>query len=136
MLYALRYASVEIKFLILFSFAAFAMCLARPLAGPPDHPQWFYLCAPGGNRYYFFPILSTLVAVLWMALGTPHRKLRYVGVALLLVLPIGICHDWSYPKFEDRHFKSYAAQFERAPSGTKFTIPINPALWKMELTKR
>jgi hypothetical protein len=136
LLYALRYAPIELELFILFAFGVLALCLARPLAGTPDRPQWAWLCVPGcGNRYYFLPMLAFLAALLWMAAGAIHRKLRYVGMALLLLLPIGVYQDWRYPAFKDLHFQDYAAQFERSPSGTKISIPINPD-WTMELTKR
>jgi hypothetical protein len=79
-------------------------------------------------------MLSFLAALLWIAAGMAHRKLRYLGVALLLLLPIGVYQDWSYPEFKDLNFKEYAAEFERAPSGTRMSIPINPG-WVLELTK-
>jgi hypothetical protein len=139
LLYALRYAVVELKLFILFGLALFALCLARPLAGPPDRPQWSWLCVPGaGNRYYFFPMLAFLAALLWMAADKSHRKLRYLGGALLLLLPIGIYKDWRYPAFKNLNFKEYAAKFERAPSGTSMSIPINPGPpgWVLQITKR
>jgi hypothetical protein len=136
-LYALRCAPAELKLFILFGFGGLLMCLLRPLAGPPDRSQWAWLCIPGhGNRYYFLPMLSFLAALLWIAVDRSHRKLRYLGVTLLVLLPIGIYQDWSYPKYKDLDFKKYAAQFDSAPSGTKMTIPINPPGWTLDVTKR
>ena len=137
LLYTLRYGPTELRLLILFAFAVLALCLARPLAGPPDQPQWFWLCEPGcGNRYYFLPMVAFLASLLWAASRKASpRLLRSCAIVILLMLPIGIYQDWSYTPFRNFHFQEYAAQFERAPSGTKFAIPINPD-WMMELTKR
>jgi hypothetical protein len=134
--YALRRAPLEMKLFILFAFGGFVLCLARPLAGPPDRTQWDWLCIPGcGNRYYFLPMLAFLAALLWVAVDKSHRKICYLGVALLLLLPIGVYRDWSYPGYKDLDFKKYATEFESAPSGTKMTIPINPG-WTLDMTKR
>jgi len=135
--YALRYAPIELKVFIVFSFAALVLGLARPLAGPPNLPQWEYLCVPGrGNRYYFLPMLGFLASLLWLATRTASPpKLRYCAIGLLLLLPIGIFQDWHYPPFTDFDFPRYAAQFEQAAPGTRITIPINPGM-TMEITKR
>ena len=137
LLYVLFRGPVGLKLYILFAFAVFMLCLARPLAGPPERAQWDWLCVPGvGNRYYFLPMLAFLAVLLWIAAGTAApRMLRYLVVTLLLLMPIGIFQDWLYPPFKDFHFQDYAAQFEHAAPGTPITIPINPD-WKMELTKR
>ena len=80
-------------------------------------------------------MLAFVASLLWMATRlAPYNALRYFAVALLLLLPIGIYQDWFYPPFRDLHFQQYARQFEQAPLGTKFTIPINPN-WSLELTK-
>jgi hypothetical protein len=138
LLYALRYSPVLLKLFILFDIAVFGLCLVRPLAGAPDRPQWAWMCDPRAtNRYYFLPMIAFLAALLWSALNRSHRKLRYLAVALLLLMPIGIYRDWKYPRFKDLNFKMYAAKFESAPSGTKMTIPINPGPpgWELEITK-
>jgi hypothetical protein len=135
LLYALQYGPVELKLFILFAYAVFALCLARPLAGSADRSQWEWLCVPGiGNRYYFLPMLTFLGVLFWMAVNNSHRNLRYLGVALLLMLPYGIYQDWSYPEFKNLNFKEHAAEFERKPSGTRIKIPVNPA-FTLELTK-
>jgi len=137
LVYALRRGPLELKLFVGFAFTVFAMALARPIAGPPSHPQWWYLCIRGvGNRYYFLPMLAFLSSLWWLASrSVSPRWLRNAAVVLLLLLPIGICEDWRYPPFVDYHFQKYAEQFGCAPSGTEVTIPINPD-WSMKLTKR
>jgi hypothetical protein len=136
LLYALRYGPFELKMFVLFCFGVLALGLARPLAGTAAHPQWAYLCLPGrGNRYYFFPMIGYLASLFWIASRAPIKGVRYFAIALLCLLPIGIYGDWSYPPFQDYNFRQYAQQFERAPSGTKVSIPINPGM-TMEITKR
>ena len=137
LLYVLRYAPIELKLFVLFAAAVLALGLLNPLAGPPDHPQWYWLSVPGcGNRYYFLAMLAFLASLLWVA----SRKaspwaLRYFAAVLLLLLPVGIYQDWRYPPLENFRFVEFAQQFENVPVGTKFMIPINPG-WLMELTKR
>jgi hypothetical protein len=134
-LYVLRYAPLELKLFIVFCFAVLALGLARPLAGPPDHPQWEYLCIPGrGNRYYFLASLGFLACLLWLANRKASRTLRYFAVALLCLLPIGILADWTYPPFKDYHFRKYAEVFHYVAPGTTVSIPINPGMM-MQITK-
>jgi hypothetical protein len=135
-LYVLRNASIELKAFVLFSCAVLALGLINPLAGPPAQPQWYWLSKPGvGNRYYFLPMLSFLAALLWMATRKASPlALRYAALGLLLMLPIGIYQDWSYPAFTDYHFGEFAARFEQAAAGTRIKLPINPG-WIFELTK-
>lgn len=136
LIYALRYAPVQLKLFILSAYSVLALGLVNPLAGQPNVPQWSLLCIPGcGNRYYFLPMLAFLASLFWVATRESSAKaIRGFAVILLLLLPIGISQDWSYPPFQDFHFKHYASAFEGVPSGTKFSIPINPD-WLMQLTK-
>lgn len=136
--YALRYAPTEVKLFILFGFAVLSLSLAHPIPGLAPQPQWELLAFPGhGNRYYFLPSISFLVALAWIA--TSASKIpRRIAAVLLLMLPLGIVRDWRYPDFSDLHFQEYAARFEASPPGTKIAIPLNPvnaAHWTMELTK-
>lgn len=140
LLYGLFSGPIELKLFTLFALAVLTLGLVNPLAGPPDRPQWHWLCTPGcGNRYYFLPMLAFLASLLWVAsraaYASPLRSLRGFAVVLLLLLPIGIYQDWRYPAFRNFNFQTYADQFEHAPSGTKVIIPINPG-WLMELTKQ
>ena len=136
--YALRYAPAEVKLFILFGFAVLSLSLTHPIPGLAHEPQWELLAFPGhGNRYYFLPSISFLVALAWIA--TSASKIpRRIAAALLLMLPLGIVRDWRYPDFADLHFKEYASRFETLPPGAKIEIPLNPinaAHWTMQLTK-
>ncbi len=137
--YALRRGPMELKLFLLFSSVVFGLGLLHPLATTDgNHVQWEQLQVPGcGNRYYFFPMLAFLVSLIWMVRTPPHSSNvpRYVALALLLFLPIGIIRDWQYRPFDDLHFHEIAADFQRAPSGAQFVIPLNPGV-TMQLTKR
>jgi hypothetical protein len=137
LLYALRYAPFELKLFIAFSFAVLALSLARPLAGSPDQPQWEWLRFPGtSNRYFYFPIMSFMAVLVWLAAGAKPRLMRILGLALLLTCLLGVRRDWRYPALEDMHFPYYAQRFREASRGTSIVIPINPPPWTMELTKK
>jgi hypothetical protein len=138
MLYAFCCAPRELKLFTLFASTVFAMGLTNPLAGTPDHPQWYWLYVdPGcGNRYYFLITLAFLSILIWMSnRKASPRALRCFAVVLLLCLPIGIYRDWRYQRLVDFSFPKFAQKFERVPSGTQVLIPINPG-WLMELTKK
>ena len=137
--YALCRGPLELRLFILFATAVLVLGLIHPLATTDgDHVQWEQLQIPGcGNRYYFFPMLAFLASLIWMSVdrSIPARAPRYVALALLIFLPVGIFRDWRYRPFEDLHFKEIAADFQRAPRGTQFVIPINPGV-SMKLTKQ
>jgi hypothetical protein len=139
-IYALRYGPMELKLFHLFAVAVLGSALSHPLANyDGDMTQWQQMQVPGcGNRYYFFPMLAFLATIIWMLVNSaPKTKVpRYLALSILLLLPVGICRDWRYKPFKDLHFQEHAAEFERAAPGTQFTIPINPFLWTMQLTKR
>jgi len=137
--YALRYAPLELKLFYLFAGTVLALALKHPLASFAGNlQQWELMEVPGYcNRYYFFPMLAFLATPVWMLSSSTvkSRLPRCAALLIVLLLPIGICRDWQVKPFPDMNFKAYAAQFERAAPGTQMTIPIHPK-WKMELTKR
>ncbi|MGA9966618.1 MAG: hypothetical protein WBQ10_15585 [Terriglobales bacterium] len=136
-IYAFFSAPLELRAFLAFSFAVLVLGIARPQAGLPEQLDWGVFLIPGAcNRYYFLPMLAFLASLLWIVASSHSaRMLRYIAIAILLLLPIGISKDWRYAAFGDYHFQQYADSLESAPSGTKLVIPINPG-WKMELTKR
>lgn len=138
MIYSFRSAPVEVKLFLLFAAGVLALALSRPIAGPDlNFAQWEYLQIPGrSSRYYFFPILAFYTSVLWLVSARgPTNGMCSVALAVLMLLPVGIYRDWRYPQFADLHFQWYATYFARAESGSRITIPINPAGWEMQLIK-
>jgi hypothetical protein len=135
LLYALRAGPLGLKLFIVFSALIFSACLARPLAGGTGY-QWDVMRGAGNfGRYFFFPMLAFLAALLWLVQTSKTSALRYAAMAILLLMPIGIIQDWQYPPFLDMDFKAFAAAFERSAPGTRFVVYINPD-WKMVLTKK
>lgn len=141
-IYALRFAPLELRLFVLFSATVLAMALQHPLASMQVVPdQWELLRIPGiGNRYYFFPMMAFFCCLIWMTVKAPLQSKfpRYAALTLLVLTPVGICRDWKYKPFADFHFSNYVAEFERAAPGTKIVIPTNPTWkpWSMELIKR
>jgi hypothetical protein len=138
---ALRGAPYSVRLFFLFAAGVMVLALSRPIAGPDlNFPQWEYLQLPGrSSRYYFFPILAFYAALFSLVLTGRKgagRVFRYVAVAILLAVPIGVWRDWNYPRYPDLHFQEYAREFERAKPGTSFTIPIVPVGWQMQIVKR
>jgi hypothetical protein len=135
--YALRYAPLELKLFFCFAIAIFAVSLVHPIGttlGRRD--QWEVLQIPGiGVRYYFFPMLAFLIALYWMARNSRTTVLRHAAIGVLILLPIGVYRDWNYPRFSDLHFRVFVDEFNRAAPGTRVTIPVNPD-WEMQLVKK
>jgi hypothetical protein len=141
MLACLRGAPYPVRLFLLFASGVLVLALSHPIAGPDlNFPQWEYLQLPGrSSRYYFFPILAFYVALFSLVSRQtegPSRVFRYLAIAILLAVPIGVWRDWNYPRYPDLHFNEYAQEFGRAKSGTSFTIPIVPAGWQMQVVKR
>jgi hypothetical protein len=138
LLYALRFGPLELRLFILFSYAVLALGLINPLAGTPDHTQWYWLSRPGcGNRYYFLPMLAFLASLVWVVTRKAKAStvvVRCFASVLLLLLPIGIYRDWRLPPLLDFRFSAFVRKLDIVPPGTRVVIPINPG-WLMELTK-
>jgi hypothetical protein len=139
-LLSLRGAPYAAKLFLLFAAGVLLLALSHPIAGPDlKFSQWEYLQLPGrSSRYYFFPILAFYVALFSLVLAQKQsagRIFRYIAMAVLLAVPIGVWRDWNYPRYPDLHFNEYAKEFERAKPGTSFTIPIVPVGWQMQIVK-
>jgi hypothetical protein len=135
--YAFRYGPMELKLFIFYAALTLAVALIRPVASfSGEFAQWQVLQIPGvANRYYFLPMLAFLASLTWMVANTATSKpARYAALAVMALLPYGICRDWRYKPFVDFDFQGFAAAFERAAPGKTLSIPINPD-WQMVLTK-
>ena len=135
LLYALWKAPLALKLFILFTWGIFAAALIKPQASQL-FPQWEALIMGAGNRYFFLPMLSWIVASFWLVGHIRSRYLSYIFVApIVLLITLGIPRDWGYTPLPDLHFSDYVQKFEAAPSHQHVCMPINPD-WVMCLDKR
>ena len=135
LLYALYRGPLALKLFISFAAVLFTACLARPLASDPGE-QWEIMMGPTNfTRYYFFPMLAFVAALVWLVQPFQARALRWPALAILLLLPIGIFRDWRYPRYVDYDFSTFVEVFNQSAPGTKCTILINPPGWEMHLIK-
>lgn len=136
--YALWRGPLSLKLFISYSYLSLTLALTRPVASfSAEHQQWELMLTPGvANRYYFLPMLAFFAALIWIAAyAAPGRNFpRYLAIAVLALLPIGVVRDWRYKPFVDYDFKAFATDFDGAAPGTTVSIPINPD-WQLVLLK-
>ncbi|MBV8070399.1 MAG: hypothetical protein JO270_10875 [Acidobacteriaceae bacterium] len=132
--YCISKARPEWKLFLAFAFLIFAAGLRNPMMSMTI-PQWKVLVDTPGIRYWFFPMVGFVWALVWCATTSGTRLIRILAGAALLLMLYGIGQDWVYPAYPDLGFQQYAAKFASAAPGTVVTIPIVPAGWTMRLTK-
>jgi hypothetical protein len=130
--YCARFLSAEVRLFFMFCFLIF---LAE-IRVPSKVPLWHALLPLVGQRYMFFPSLPLLFAILWCAGYARSRAVRATGVALTLVLCIGICADWRLPAMPTIDLNQQAATLRAARPGEQVVLPIDPPGWDMTLIKR
>jgi hypothetical protein len=133
--YCLRFAELEFKLFVLFSFLLLAGALQRPMIVGPK-PLWELLVSTPSNRYWFFPSLAFLWGAAWCLYFAPHRLFRNACKWLLLVMIVGVLDDWEYRPYPNEHFPQSAERFRIAPPGTHVVIPITPKGWTVDLIKK
>lgn len=141
--YCLRFCSLEVRLFFTYCALVLGSSLRSPLTPVINVPLWTLLLSSPSLRYWFFPGLAFLFAVLWCAMFARSRLIRFTGIALVLVLCTGIRHDWRLKPLVELNFPAYAAAFNSAPPGTQVVIPLNPVpvhpgdqIWQMELIKK
>lgn len=136
--YCFRFASVEVRLFFVYCASIFAASLRSPLVPATPESLWYAIAIQPSMRYWFFPSLPFLFAVLWCAFFARNRAARVTGVLLALIMCRGIIKDWEMGPLVDMHFAQYAAAFEAAKPGTHVIIPLNPPTgeWKMDLIKK
>lgn len=134
--YFFRFASAEGRFFMVYCFALFLAGLWSPLAPPVNGSLWQGIVGRPSLRYWFFPSLPFLLAVVWCAKRARSRVIRSISVGLALVLCVGIVHDWRVRPLFNPEFDAAARSFAEAPRGTHRTIPITPRGWTMDLVKK
>ncbi|HLZ15023.1 MAG TPA: hypothetical protein VKQ34_03450 [Candidatus Saccharimonadales bacterium] len=113
------------------------LAMFNSLAPVPGFNVWEGLTNPtGGQRYWYIPIMSWIATLIWLACKAPSKWFKgMASIVLLLMVIVGLGQNWEVAPLTDLHFQQYAQDFQRAPKGKPFAIPINPG-WKMILYKK
>ena len=127
---------LELRLLLLFAALITGASLVGPMPLNYSQTYWETIARPGaGNRYFFFPVLALLVALVWLATRR-HVAARAVGLAALAVVCLGgVRRDWREAPHRDFDYPSYVQQYEQAAPGERVQIP-HPPNWGLILTKR
>lgn len=126
---------LEWKLFLAFCAMVFAVSLVFPMASLTTR-QWQVLSNSPGVRYWFFPTVVFIFALIWCATSASVAPVRIGSIAALMILLIGIRRDWRYPPYADLNFPRYAAQFASADPGALVKIPICPIGWTMSIRKK
>lgn len=134
--YCARLASLELRLFFVYCFVVLGTSLRSPLTPIVDVPLWTLVLSTPSLRYWFFPGLAFLFAILWCAMYARSHIVRWTAFALIAVLCTGIVQDWRLRPLMNLNFPTYAAAFDSAQPGTRVVIPLNPKGWQMELIKK
>ncbi|MGH7106053.1 MAG: hypothetical protein ACREFT_06060 [Acetobacteraceae bacterium] len=128
---AFRRENAELRLMLGFGSALFAMALAHP-AGI----DWPTLMKIPASRYFIIPQLAAAAALVW-AIGHNRRSSWHMAFAgiLLYICVVTVPLNWRYHPFEENGFAQQAAQFEREPPGAHIEFPLEPGGWSMTLVK-
>lgn len=114
--------------------ALFAAAMTHP-AADLVRDQWPLMTIPGvGQRYYFFPMLAFVGALVVLA-GGRAGTLRGIAIVLLLAIPVGLAVDFRMSPRAISSFNADARAFAAAAQGTTMKLPVLP-VGEMVLTKR
>jgi len=136
-IYAILKGPPELRLLILFGSLVAGTSLLSPLVTLTNEPSWPPLADPRvAGRYWLIPVAAFLWACVWTLGRQRPLAVRAIGsLVIASALWTGVRY-WRYAPLENLEFANYAAEFQRAPGGRDFTIPINPRPWAMTLHKR
>ena len=134
--YCFRFASVEARLSSVCCFAFFVAGLLKPLTLPVDGSLWQGIAGQPELRYWFFPSLPFLFAIVWCVGLARSRTIRLISIAMALLLCVGIVHDWKIRSVANPQFYAAVKAFDEAPHGAHVMIPINPIGWTMRLVKK
>ncbi|HEU5340725.1 hypothetical protein, partial [Edaphobacter sp.] len=121
---------------ILLTAILFLAALASPTTAQfPGKSAWQLLARSPGARYWFLPTLTFAWSIAF-CLQSKKQLLRIAAFPLAVVMLFGIVRNYRCPAFADTQFAQNVAHFQTLPKGSKQSIQVTPAEWKMVLIKR
>jgi len=141
----IKHAGTKLRYFIFFLIVFTMVALKAPLVGSNIvgiNVLRFMAVTPGGNRYFFYGILSLLLIIALAAETYIKKRASYVFLAgfMLFGLTLSIASDsWTIHKF---FFVSYSQAYSegveklRKNPRTPVAIPENPVGWTIELNAK
>lgn len=128
--------SFALRLLLLYATLHMAAGLASPII-MGDRPLWVMLAGPGaGQRYWYTMTLAFLTTIVWTVVADPRPSPRVAaGLALAVLLLVGIPGDWRLPPRQDFDFAGQSLRLAQSPAGKVVRIPIPPAPMDMVLIR-
>lgn len=121
-------------FIVFSGFMFFSMLIS--LKPAPNDNVWSLLThKDAGQRYWLTPIFGWLATLTWLSFNAKLKAIKYVAIAALVLLPIGIVTNWTIAPYANTEFQTYGRRFDAGVPGETFQLPINPG-WTLELTKK
>ena len=132
-----RSAPLAVRLCIVFATIVLMAVLRDPLLLPSSTPRWEMLANAMGIRYWFLPSLMFLWCAVWCASAGKSRLVRFAGLAVLLLMMVGIVRKWIYPPWPKSQFSAQVERFKTLKSGEHMTFSVyDPGGRTMELVKR
>jgi hypothetical protein len=135
LVYCASKGPLELRLFILFAVLILAASLRSPLVDRTQ-PQWPILASVPGIRYWFFPMLAFIWALVWSFASSELKAIQVPCGISIFVFLFGVARDWRYPPYTDQHFRERAKEWESMAPGTVATLPIYPDGWTFRLTKK
>jgi hypothetical protein len=137
MVWGWRSATLAGRLYVVFAILVLLACLRDPLLLPGANPRWEALANATGIRYWFLPSLMFLWSATYCVWRGKPRLARFAGLAVLLLLLVGIYRKWMYPPWPDSHWRTDVARFQGLKPGEHMSFQVyDPGGRSMELIKR
>lgn len=133
--YVLWKAPLQLKAFVAFSWLTFFVAMAKPQASLTVD-QWPAILQGAGNRYFFLPMLSLFLCLVWLV-GCKAKPVKYIAsAAIVIIFCFGVVKDFSYVPRQNANFIISANQFQNAPKNKEVCLNVNPGPdWRTCLKK-
>ena len=124
--YVLWKAPLQLKAFVVFSWLTFLVALVKPQASL-TMDQWPAILQGAGNRYFFLPMLSLFICIVWLA-GSKTVLFKYAALAsIAFIFCVGVVRDFTYVPRASKNFAISAHQFQRASKSQEVCLNVNPS---------
>lgn len=103
---------------------------------PAEVPAWEILTFPGAAcRYWFLPFIALASSVAASVLSSRCKFTSLLRTGFFSLAALSILANFRYPALPPSQHAQFAKEFDQAPSGQRFTLPIQPSGFYVPITK-